>query len=221
MSITASGMGRTGYDPMQQYNRNQANQGKTEGKALVKERAAQGKEGTPSATTETKALTDKADKVELGGQELSSVTYKPDWGEIQRLKAATEQRMAKLIETVRQLVESQGMRFMGLEKVQWDKIEVPDEVRAQAAADIADDGPFGAPKVADTIIQFAVAISGGDPEKVPLLRRAVEGGFNQAKRMLGELPEVSKRTHALIMEAFDEWEKTGQVPQRSENFKKP
>jgi len=61
-------------------------------------------------------------------------------------------------------------------------------------------------KVAKRILEFAKAISGYDKSKIPLLKEAVEEGFNEVRKILGELPDVSKKTHDLVMEGFDKWE---------------
>jgi hypothetical protein len=56
-------------------------------------------------------------------------------------------------------------------------------------------------------LDFAVAISGGDPSRIDVLRRAVERGFDAAERQWGgNLPEISERTRDAVMEGFDQWQ---------------
>ena len=61
-------------------------------------------------------------------------------------------------------------------------------------------------KVAKRILDFAKAISGYDKSKIPLLKKAVNEGFKEAEKILGELPDVSKKTYTLVMKGFEEWE---------------
>lgn len=78
-------------------------------------------------------------------------------------------------------------------------------VRAEAAFLVADDGPLGAGAVSDRIVNFAIAACGGDRSRLELIKGAIEEGFRQVRGMLGGLPEVSLRTHDLIMEKLDRW----------------
>ena len=59
--------------------------------------------------------------------------------------------------------------------------------------------------VANRILDFAKGISGGDPSKIDLLEGAVIKGFKEAERILGELPQVSKKTFELVKEGFRQW----------------
>ena len=61
-------------------------------------------------------------------------------------------------------------------------------------------------KVAKRILDFAKAISGYDKTKIPLLKEAVNEGFNEIKKIFGKLPDISKKTYDLVMKGFDEWE---------------
>lgn len=60
-------------------------------------------------------------------------------------------------------------------------------------------------EVAHRILDFAKKISGGNPEKIDLLEKAVEKGFKEAERILGELPDISKETYQLVKEGFAQW----------------
>ena len=44
-----------------------------------------------------------------------------------------------------------------------------------------------------------------DKSKADSLRAAIEQGFDEAEKILGELPEISKETYKLTMEKFDAW----------------
>jgi len=80
----------------------------------------------------------------------------------------------------------------------------------QAQSAISEDGEWGAKKTAERILNFAIALSGGDPEKISILKNAVLKGFAAAEKVWGgSLPGISYETKAKIMAGFDEWERTG------------
>lgn len=138
------------------------------------------------------------------------VTYKkpsnkPDMKTIEALKAESEKAHENLRDLVRRLLERQGVTMDDVLKGKKEFV-VDDEARAEAAAAIADDGPLGAEKTSDRIVDFAKAISGGDKSKFDLLKNSIKEGFEAAKKALGgELPEVSQRTYDLVMEKLDNW----------------
>ncbi len=81
-----------------------------------------------------------------------------------------------------------------------------EETIASAQAEIAEDGYFGVEQTSDRLIGFAKAISGGDPDKIELLRDAVIQGFEEAEEMWGgELPQISQDTFDATMSKFDDW----------------
>ena len=49
--------------------------------------------------------------------------------------------------------------------------------KLQAQADIAEDGYWGVEKTSDRIIDFAKALTGGDPDKIEEMRDAFKKGF--------------------------------------------
>ena len=59
---------------------------------------------------------------------------------------------------------------------------------------------------AQRILDFAKALTGGDPSKIEEMREAFEKGFKQATETWGdELPEISQKTYAATMQKFDQW----------------
>ena len=76
--------------------------------------------------------------------------------------------------------------------------------KAQAQADIAEDGYWGVGQTSDRIIQFATALTGGDPDKIEAMRDAFKKGYAQAEKTWGgSLPEISQKTYDAVMEKFD------------------
>ena len=94
--------------------------------------------------------------------------------------------------------------------------------KAQAQADIAEDGYWGVEQTSDRILDFAKALSGNDPEKADLLLDAFKKGFEQATGAWGkELPDISQRTYDAVVEKFEAWKNGDAVadccPDRSIN----
>jgi len=82
----------------------------------------------------------------------------------------------------------------------------PEDVAAAQAA-ISEGGYYSVDSVATRIMDMAMALSGGDPEKIGVLRDAVEKGFAQAGEVFGAaLPQICQDTRTEIMARFDEWE---------------
>ena len=78
--------------------------------------------------------------------------------------------------------------------------------KAQAQADIADDGYWGVEQTSDRILDFAKALSGNDPEKADLLLDAFKKGFKEATKSWGQdLPDISQRTYDAVVEKFNKW----------------
>lgn len=98
------------------------------------------------------------------------------------------------------------------EGIQNGTVEVDQATIDKAKEDVAEDGYYGVEKTSDRLVDFAKAISGGDPEKIELLRDAVVKGFQQAEELWGdELPQISKDTFTATMDKFDAWAKESGV----------
>jgi hypothetical protein len=89
-------------------------------------------------------------------------------------------------------------------------IEISPELRAEATEMIEEGGYFSVEETAARMLDFAVALTGGDPAQIEVMRDAVQRGFDQAERMFGgELPEISHQTLEAVMNGFDEWAAAG------------
>jgi len=77
---------------------------------------------------------------------------------------------------------------------------VTPEMQAQAQAAIAEDGFWGVEAVSDRLVNFAIALSGGDKSKFEILKNAIKDGFKAAERLWGgELPQISRDTFDATM----------------------
>ena len=86
-----------------------------------------------------------------------------------------------------------------------EMIEIDEATRAQAQADIAEDGYFGVEQTSERILAFARAFAGDDVERMGIMRDAFLAGFAAAERAWGgELPEISGLTRDAVLRGFDE-----------------
>ena len=129
---------------------------------------------------------------------------------VAKLKADAEQRTAQLRSIVEQMMTKQGVAI-GTADSMWSFLAkgdftVDEATRAQAQADIADDGYWGVDQTSDRILDFAKALSGNDPEKADLLLDAFKKGFKEATKSWGQdLPDTSQRTYDAVVEKFNKW----------------
>ncbi len=129
-----------------------------------------------------------------------------DKATIQKLKKESEQAHMQLIRIVEDLLKRQG-KTLNLLKVD-DLVEVDETARAEAEELIGPDGPLGVEAVSTRLVDFAIALSGGDKSKADSLRKAIDQGFKEAEKILGKLPDISKETYKLTMEKFDAYFKS-------------
>ena len=105
---------------------------------------------------------------------------------VAKLKADAEQRTAQLRSIVEQMMTKQGVAI-GTADDMWKFLAKGDftvsaDVKAQAQADIADDGYWGVEQTSDRILDFAKALSGDDPDKADAMLEAFKKGFEQATK---------------------------------------
>jgi len=82
-----------------------------------------------------------------------------------------------------------------------------DEI-AQKEADalLGPGGEWSPEKVSDRIVDFSIAIFGGDKSKIDIIRDAINRGFGEAEKEWGSaLPDVTNETRNLIDEKLDKW----------------
>jgi hypothetical protein len=84
--------------------------------------------------------------------------------------------------------------------------EAQDALIAKAKEDISEDGYYGVRKTSERILDYAKAVTGGDPSKIALMRKSIEKSFEDVRKMVGgELPEISQKTYEAVMKGLDEW----------------
>jgi hypothetical protein len=134
-------------------------------------------------------------------------TYKPDTETIQRLLAEAEERKNQFMELVKQMLMDQGHAVDKGQSI-WDllrdgKLNVDAATRDQAIEDISEDGYWGVKKTSQRILDFAVALTGGDPAKIDEMEAAFKKGFEMAEKAWGgKLPDLCQKTFDAVLAGF-------------------
>ena len=129
---------------------------------------------------------------------------------IAQLKSDTEQRMAQMQSLVTKMFAKQGITI-GTADDMWKALAngnftADADTIAQAKEDISEDGYWGVNQTSDRIVEFAKALTGGNPDKIEEMRAAFQKGFDQAtKTWGGKLPDISQKTYEATMKKFDDW----------------
>jgi hypothetical protein len=133
-----------------------------------------------------------------------------DQERVSRLWDAHKERVESFRQMVETLLGKQAERQGLAEGWSIRDIEITDELRAEAAEMVAEGGYFSVEETASRILDFAVALTGGDPAQIDVMRNAVQRAFDQTERMLGDqMPDITRETHAAVMKGFDEWAEAG------------
>lgn len=168
-------------------------------------------ENTATENTKAESTTVEAGAVYEPSNETASTaktTYKPDTNLINKLKADADARTAQLRSLVEKMMTGQANAYGKANDI-WSFLSsgnftVDAATKKQAQADIAEDGYWGVAQTSDRIIDFAKALTGGDPDKIEDMRAAFEKGFKKAGATWGRsLPDISQRTYDAVMEKFD------------------
>jgi len=168
------------------------------------------------ATTEKVSEETKADvgvvyepsTEETVAEEVTAKNKVADPELVAKLKADADARVAQFKQLVEQLIMKQSTAYGNATDI-WQFLRegnftVDPETKAQAQADIAEDGYWGVNQTSDRIIDFAKALAGDDKEKLGQMLESFKEGYKQAEKTWGgELPEISKKTYDAVLEKFD------------------
>ena len=125
-----------------------------------------------------------------------------------QLQVDSEARMAQLQSIVLRTINKQTETY-GQANGIWSILSKGDftvdaATKAQAQADIAEDGYWGVEATSSRIVDFAVALCGDDKDKLEEMKEAFEKGFKQAEKTWGgKLPDICQRTYDKVFEKFD------------------
>lgn len=182
---------------------------KTDSSAAYSEPAATYESSSTSSTSKT----------------TSSASSKDRSAIVAQLKADAQSRLDQMQSLVTQMFKKQGITI-GNGDDMWKTLASGNftadaETIVQAKKDIADDGYWGVSQTSDRIYDFALALSGGDEEKMQDMVKAVEKGFKEATKTWGkDLPDISSQTYDAVMKKFDSWfEQNGSSARTSDILK--
>ncbi len=139
---------------------------------------------------------------------VTKKTYTPNTDLVDQMKLDAQSRMENLQSMVQKLMSQQATTYGNATDI-WSflregKFTVDPETKAQAQKDIAEDGFWGVNQTSDRIVNFATALTGGDPDKLDSMVEAFKKGYAQAEKTWGgKLPEISQKTYDAVLEKFE------------------
>ncbi len=187
----------------------------TAGKAAAAEKEAAGAKETNEAketnrkeTNHSGVILDFNNKTEESGTYSNIRTNKANAKEIAAIKQQTEDALAPLRQLVEKLFKEQGRNYdKALGNTAGDLVDVTPEIRSESLSLISDGGYYSVENTSSRLVDFAIAISGGDKSKISEIRSSIDKGFSAAQKAFGgQLPEISDKTYKMTMEKLDAWE---------------
>ncbi len=131
---------------------------------------------------------------------------------VKQLQADLEKQTQNLYNIVLKTIQGQGNTFaIASQDDMWSLLASGNftadaDTIAQAQADIADDGYWGVDQTSSRIVDFAIALSGGDTDKADDMISAFKKGYEEATSIWGKsLPDISSKTYDAVMEKFQAW----------------
>ena len=165
-------------------------------------------ENTSKAATENKNDTGVVYESSKNASTQAGKTYTQNTKLVNQMKADAEAHAKQLQNIVSQLMSKQGQTYNTANGI-WSFLASGDftvdaATKAQAQKDIAEDGYWGVEQTSNRIIDFATALTDGDPDKIEEMREAFKKGYKMAEQTWGgKLPDISQRTYDAVMEKFD------------------
>lgn len=137
-------------------------------------------------------------------------TYTKNTALVEQLKADMQAQQENLMSIVRDMMGKQGVAYATANDV-WSFLSegkfqnVSEAAKAQAQKDIAEGGYWSVEETSKRILDFADALTGGDPNQVEKMREAFKKGYAEATKAWGkDLPDISQKTYDAVMKGFDE-----------------
>lgn len=161
---------------------------------------------------ETKSTEKKDEFVKSNSAKKDSTKqiYKKNTALVNQLKQDAENRKQQLIDLVQKSIGNQGKAYNSLcelfTAIKDGKVAVDPAAVEQAKKDVAEDGYWGVKQTSDRFVEFAKALTGGDPSKADKMIEAIEKGFEQAtKAWGGKLPDICSETIKVTKEKLTAW----------------
>lgn len=162
---------------------------------------------TQTASNTTAATFEASAK---GREKASKMSASDRAALVSQLKADAQSRTEQMTSIVTKMLQKQGVTI-GKADDMWKVLAggnftVDAATKAQAQADIAEDGYWGVSQTSQRIFDFAMALSGGDKDTMEKMRSAFEKGFKQATATWGKkLPSISRDTYSAVEKLFDDY----------------
>lgn len=167
------------------------------------------------STAQTEQVT-KVDTVEIGAKQESSGVYsniknnKLSETDIAKLQAQADATTENLRRLVQELILKQNQSSKASDATSsqdlLDSLGITTQDVENAQAAISEDGEYGVEAVSNRLVDFAIAVSGGDKSKLSELVSAIDKGFAEAKKTLGgELPDISQQTYDATIKKLNAW----------------
>ena len=104
---------------------------------------------------------------------------------VNKMKADAEEHSKQLRNIVEKMMTKQSQTSGIANGDMWKflasgKFEVDEATKLQAQQDISEDGYWGVKQTSGRILDFATALTGGDPSKIEDMRAAFKKGYEQA-----------------------------------------
>lgn len=175
----------------------------------VEEKVAENK------STEQGATYEKSDVKETGTYKINKMSKEDRAALVQQLKADMEQQKQQMLELVNKTLSGQVGTFgKANDDSFWRMLaggnfKVDAATKAQARADIGEDGYWGVKQTSQRLFDFASALAGDDVDKMKEMQKAMHKGFGQAGKSWGrKLPDICQRTIDAADSLFDNYYKS-------------
>lgn len=130
---------------------------------------------------------------------------------VTQMKADQESYQAKFIEMVQDMMSKQTSAYGQSTDSIWKflasgKFTVDADTKAAAQESISEDGYYGVKQTSQRMFDFAMALTGGDTDKMQEMKDAVQKGYEKATATWGQsLPEICKQTMDATNKLFDDY----------------
>ena len=139
------------------------------------------------------------DKVSLNEKSAGAITYG-----ISQKAGVADIDYISLREMIVNMLEGQGLTTRIA--VGDASIDFRDLTLEKAQELISEDGYFGVERTSDRIVQFAISLSGNDPERLEEIKASIDKGFQMAAKALGgTLPDISMKTYDAVIDKLNAW----------------
>lgn len=170
------------------------------------------------------AVYEKAEETKTATYSVNKMSAEDREALVKQLKEEQTVRQQQFIDMVQKMMNQQSSTFsiaMGTEDEDgiWKflaggKFTVDAATKAQAQADIAEDGYYGVKQTSERLFDFASALAGDDVEKMKKMQEAVTKGFNEATKAWGkDLPDICQQTLDATNQLFEDYYASKNVTQ--------